>query len=57
MLKLRVHTDFADTGPDGGHRLPVKRLQTLLDPPELNACELPSVSRKRSHIAPGRSDH
>ena len=54
MFQCRVHTDFADTGSDRGHRFPIKRFQALLDPPELDPCESPGVSRERSYIAPGR---
>lgn len=54
MLQCRMHTDFADAGSDNGHRFPVKRLQALLNPPELNPCKSPGVSWERPHIAPGR---
>lgn len=51
-----MHTDFPDTGSDSRHGFPAKRLQPLLDPPELDACESAGVSRERSHIAPGRGN-
>ena len=56
MLQSRVHTDFPDPGTDNGHRFPVKRLQRLLNPPELDTRKSPGVSWERSHIAPGRGD-
>ena len=56
MLQCRVHTDFPDAGSHNGHRFPVKRLQALLNPPELDPYKSPGVSRERSHIAPARGD-
>jgi hypothetical protein len=56
MLQGRVHTDFPDAGSHNGHRFPAKRLQALLNSPELDPYKSPGVSRERSHIAPGRGD-
>ena len=56
MLQCCMHTDFADAGSDSSHRFPVKRLQALLNPPELDPYKSPGVSWERPHIAPGRGD-
>ena len=56
MLQCRVHTDFADAGSDGRYGFPITRLQTLLDPPELEACESPGISWERSHFVPRGGD-
>ena len=44
MFQVSMHTDFADARAYNGHRFPVIRLQSLLDPPELDPCESPGVS-------------
>jgi hypothetical protein len=39
---------------DGGHGFPVVRLESLLDPPELKACEPPRILREGPNVVATR---
>ncbi len=51
MLQRRVNPDFPYTRSNGWHRLPIERVQTLLDTPELEACKSPGVPREGPNVA------
>jgi hypothetical protein len=53
MLQSRMHADFADAGSDSGHGFPVKWIQALLDPSELEPGQSSGIPWERAHIAPG----
>jgi len=55
MFQGRVHTNFTDARANSGYRLPIKRLQALLDRPELETDQSSSVPRERAHVGPGRA--
>jgi hypothetical protein len=51
MLQSRVNPNFLYSRPNRRHRLPVKRVQALLDTPELKPCLSSGVSGERSNVA------
>ncbi len=51
MFKAGVNTDLADTGTNGGHRLPVVRVEPLLHTSELKAHEPFRVRWQRPDIS------
>jgi len=52
VLQRCVNADLPDARPNDGHRLPVERVQPLLDTSKLKACESPGVSRESPKVVP-----
>src|SRR5262249_44818679 len=50
MLESRVNTDLPDAWTDSGHGLPVRWIQTTLDPVEFVTGSLSSILREASHV-------
>jgi len=56
MLQSGMNPDLPDARPDTGDRFPIKRVQSLLDTPELEPCQSPGISRKCPHVTPRRAE-
>jgi hypothetical protein len=52
MFHRGMNSNLTDAGTDRRYRLPIGRLQTLLNLPELKACEASGIPRKYLHVTP-----
>jgi len=55
MLRLCVDPDLPDAWPHSRHRLPVRRVKSLLDASQLKAGQSSRVSRKGPNVAARRT--
>jgi hypothetical protein len=51
VLKRRVDPNLTDARPDHRHRLPVRRIESLLDTPQLKPSESPRVARELANVS------
>jgi hypothetical protein len=56
MSPVNVDSNLPDTGPDGRHRLPVVRIEALLNAAQLKSSQPPSHCRKPAHVNSGRAE-